>query len=109
MGQGQHPVIEDDRVLLELNPRPLDSGNHARFRSTVMTNQSAAAPDRPRLSVSTTLWRVAGTIGPVILSHFRNLTFLFAGSFPDIVAALVNSVIVPLLNKAGRRDSSHSR
>jgi hypothetical protein len=45
-------------------------------------------------------------MGPVILSSFRDFTLLFAGTLPDIVVALVNAVILPLLTRIAARRSN---
>ena len=67
---------------------------------------SVSSPDRLRFCTNAKLWRLAGTMGPVILSRFRDLTFLFAGTLPEIAVALVNSVILPLLTKKTARGSN---
>lgn len=66
---------------------------------------STGSSGRSRLSASTRLWRIAGTVGPVILARFRDLTLLFAGTLPDIAIALANAVILPLLTKKADRRS----
>jgi hypothetical protein len=66
---------------------------------------STTSSGRPKVSASARLWRIAGTVGPVILSRFRDLTLLFAGTLPDIAIALVNAVILPLLAKKSARRS----
>jgi hypothetical protein len=65
-------------------------------------------PDPMRVSATARLWRIAGTMGPIILSRFRDLTFLFAGTFPEIVVALVNAVVLPLLTKKAPGSSDQS-
>jgi len=69
---------------------------------------SAATPNRLRVSASAKLWRIAGTMGPIIISRFRDVTFLFAGTLPDIAVALVNSVILPLITRKRTSSSDQS-
>jgi hypothetical protein len=47
-------------------------------------------------------------MGPIIISRFRDVTFLFAGTLPDIAVALVNSVILPLITRKRTSSSDQS-
>jgi hypothetical protein len=60
---------------------------------------STAIANRLMTAVTAMVWRVAGLIGPGIVSRLRDIALLFAGSMPDIIVGLVNFVVLPLITK----------